>query len=294
MSLRRRRVGTTRALAAAALLASPGALLSAQVRSPSALQRSSVQAAAVSRSVSDQPASWWAPLASLALPGAGQSVLKQPRSVAYVAAEVFLVLQYVAANRDGNRDREAYRQLAADVARTPFGGPRPLGSWDYYELMERYLESGVYNRTPGAALSPETDPATYNGARWLLARQNFWANPEVAPPTSSPEYQRAIAFYQASAVTDAFRWSWRDFQLEQDLYRQTIRSANRSYQRATNLLGVVAANHLASLIDAYVTVRIRRYGGVHVAGRSLDGVTTGYAPNPLTGNPEFTLGLRAR
>jgi hypothetical protein len=31
-------------------------------------------------------------------------------------------------------------------------------------------------------------------------------------------------------------------------------------------------NHLASLIDAYVTTRIRRFGGVRAAGLSLDGI----------------------
>jgi hypothetical protein len=242
----------------------------------------------------DRPAPWWAPLASLAVPGTGQTVLQQPRSVAYVAAEVFLVVQYLAADRDGDRDREAYRQLAADVARRAFGGERPRGSWDYYESMEKYLESGRYNRTPGAALTPETDVATYNGARWLLARQNFWANPNVAPAASSAEYQRALAFYQASAVEDAYRWSWRDSQLQQDLYRQTIRSANRSYQKATNLLGAVAANHLTSLIDAYVTVRIRRFGGVRMAGLTLEGITTSYEPNPPAGGNQLRVGVLAR
>ena len=50
------------------------------------------------------------------------------------------------------------------------------------------------------------------------------------------------------------RWSWRDQQLAQNVYIETIRSANRSYQRAVNMLGVVAVNHLVSLVDAYVNV----------------------------------------
>lgn len=241
------------------------------------------------------PASWWAPLASLAVPGAGQSLLKQPRSVAYVAAEAFLVIQYLAAERDGDRDRGAYRQLASDVARRPYGGSR-VGTWDYYESMEKYLESGKYSLVGGGTVEPETDVTTYNGARWLLARENFWANPGVTPAKSSAEYQRALAFYLASAVTDEYRWSWRDQQLQQDLYRQTIRKANRSYQRATNMLGAVAMNHLSSLIDAYISVRVRRYGGLR-EGRTgslrLDGVTTGYAATP-TGEPQLLFGLRAR
>ena len=222
-------------------------------------------------------APWWAPAASAVVPGAGQFALRQQRSVAYVVAEAFLLVQYLAAQRDGDRERSAYRDLALTVARKAFDG-RALGTWDYYERLEQYLESGAYDRIPGGPVDPETDPSTYNGARWRLARETYWRDPNVAPATSSAEYQRALAFYQHSAVTDAFRWSWRDAQLQQDVYIQTIRSANRSYQRAVNVLGLVAVNHLASLVDAYVSVRIRRYGGVRMGRYSLDGVHVGYAP----------------
>ncbi len=225
-------------------------------------------------------APWWAPLASAALPGAGQFALKQQRSVAYAVAETFLVLQYLAARRDGNSERNAYRTLAADVARKPFGGARPVGTWDYYENLEKFLESGAYDRVPGGAVDPETDPSTYNGARWLLARETYWRDPGNQPATSSREYQLALAFYQRSAVTDEYRWSWFDATLEQDVYIQTIRSANRSYQRAVNMLGAVAVNHLASMIDAYVSVRIRRFGGAGVGGFALTNVETGYLPAP--------------
>ncbi len=233
------------------------------------------------------PAPWWAPVASLAVPGAGQFALKQQRSVAYVVAEGFYVLQYLNARRDGNRERDAYRALAAEVARRPFAGTRPVGNWDYYENLEKFLESGAFDRVPGGAVDPETDPSTFNGARWLLARETFWRDPEAPPPIASPEYQRALAFYQQSAVRDEFRWSWRDQQLAQNVYIETIRSANRSYQRAVNMLGIVAVNHLASMVEAYVTVRIRRFGGVGVGGLQVDRVDTGFLP---AGDPALGLG----
>ncbi len=243
-----------------------------------------------------QPASWWAPAASLVVPGAGQSMLKQPRSVAYLATEVFLIIQYLAAQRDGNRDRTEYRQLAADIARKKFGGTR-IGPWDYYESMEKYDASGAFDMIAGGDVDPETDPLTYNGARWLLARLNFWANPNVAPSKSSPEYQRALAFYVNSAAGEEYLWSWRDQQLQKDLYQQTIRNANRGYQRATSMVGILAANHLASLIDAYISVRLRRFGGATDGGRTsglrLDGISTGYSTTPL-GEGQLLLGLRAR
>ncbi|MBY0488955.1 MAG: hypothetical protein K2R93_03860 [Gemmatimonadaceae bacterium] len=293
--MRRERVPLV--LAGALLLGAAPSWLLAQPRETRAgLGRASPSTKpALTPAPSASPASWWAPLASLAVPGAGQSMLKQPRSVAYVAAEAFLVIQYLAAERDGNRDRGAYRQLASEVARKPYGGTR-IGTWDYYESMEKFLESGAYSKASSGAVEPETDPTTYNGARWLLARQNYWANPNVTPARNSPEYQRALAFYLASAVTDEYRWSWRDQQLQQDVYRQTIRSANRSYQRATTLLGVVAMNHLSSLIDAYISVRVRRFGTGkegRTSGLRLDGVTTDYAATP-TGQSQLLIGLRAR
>jgi len=280
------------ATSALAVAQAPVAL--ARIAPPTADPRPAEQLTALSMAPAAAPSPWWAPVASAVVPGSGQFALRQQRSVAYVVAEAFLLVQYLAAQRDGNRERAAYRDLALNVARKAFAG-KALGTWDYYERLEQYLESGAYDRIPGGAVDPETDATTYNGARWQLARETYWRDPNSAPPTSSAEYQRALAFYERSAVTDAFRWSWRDAQLQQDVYIQTIRSANRSYQRAVNMLGVVAVNHLASLIDAYVSVRIRRYGGVRVGSYSLDGVHVGYvppAPGLLQNNTGWQTGLR--
>lgn len=237
-------------------------------------------------------APWWSPVASAVIPGSGQFALGQQRSVGYAIAEVYFVMQAIAARRDGNRDRDEYRALASDVARRPFSASRPIGGWDYYESMEKFLASGVYDRVPGGEVNPETDESTFNGVRWRLARENFFPHPDSVPATTSAAYQRAIAFYTERAVPDAYRWSWRDAQLQQDVYRQTIESSNRSYQRAVTLFGVVGANHLASLIDAYITVRIRRYGGVRVAGMRFDGVET--TVEPVAGTPQMAAQLRTQ
>ncbi len=237
---------------------------------------------------------WWAPAASAVVPGAGQVLLRQQRSVAYAVAEGYLIVQALSAQRDGNRERRRYRDLAAEVARKPFSMARPTGNWDYYETLEKFTESGVYDRISGGAVDPETDPSTYNGRRWLLARETFWRDPDVAPPTGSVEYTRALNFYLQSAVKDEFRWSWRDAQLQQNVYVQTIASANRSYQRANNLVGLIGANHLASLVDAYISVRIRRFGGAGVGALRVDGVSTKVLPigDPADGRRMVRMQLR--
>ncbi len=216
---------------------------------------------------------WFAPLLSVVVPGAGQAWLRQQRAVAYVAAEGYLILQAVRSSRDASRERDAYREIARSVARAGVTGERPVGPWSYYERMQTVLESGAYNRTPQNGFSPETDPATFNGFIWQLARETYWRDPDNAPAVSSPEYQRALAFYKSRAAGDAFLWSWRDAQLEQDLYRQTIARSNDASRRTSQFIGLLLANHALSLVDAYVSVRLRVYGGQGVAGEQRVGIS---------------------
>ncbi|HEY0932056.1 MAG TPA: hypothetical protein VGE27_19220 [Gemmatimonas sp.] len=265
------------------------------VRHEQAMLSSAERALAVSAlQPPPRTAPWWAPVASVALPGAGQFVLRQQRSAAYAVAEGYLILQYLAARRDGNRERETYRQIAVDVARRQFGGDFPVGAWEYYERMEKFQESGAYNRNPGGPLTPETDETTFNGNRWKFARETYWRDPNVEPSRNSSEYQNAIAFYERTAVRDDFRWSWRDARLEQDQYKETINGANRSYQRAVNYAGVLLVNHLTALIDAYVSVRLRRYGSAGSGGLQVQKVEARYEPigDPLLGQGQWRASLQ--
>jgi hypothetical protein len=206
-----------------------------------------------------RPAPWYAPVLSAALPGAGQGLLRQQRGIVYAAAEIYFAIRAIEASRDARAERDAYRDLARSVARAPFGGERPVADWAYYERLQHFLESGAFNRTPGGGFTPESDQTTYNGAIWRLARETFWRDPDVAPEPTSAEFQRAVAFYESRAATDDFRWSWRDAQLQQDVYRQTIDRANDASRRARQMVGLILANHALSLVDAYVNVRLRVY-----------------------------------
>lgn len=200
---------------------------------------------------------WWIPFASMAVPGAGQALLSQDRFVAYAALEGFAWLRYAADVREGRRQRTAYRALAVRVARRYYPDPRPTGDFEYYEQMEHYIESGVFDLFPGGPLEPETDTLTFNGAMWLLARRTYWEDPAAPPAPDSPAYASAIEFYERRAVAPEFRWSWRNAQLEQDLFRRTIARSNDAFRRSIQDLGLVIANHALSTVDAYITLRLR-------------------------------------
>jgi len=228
---------------------------------------------------SDGLSPWYAPLLSAVIPGAGQGLLRQQRGVAYLAAESYLILQALSSQRDASREKREYREIARTVARAGVAGERPDGSWAYYERMQKVLESGAFNQTPGAGFTPESNPETFNGSIWLLARETYWRDPQTAPDASSPEYQRAIAFYRSRAATNEFLWSWRDAQLQQDLFRQTIARSNESARRTRQMVGLLLANHALSLVDAYVSVRLRVFGTDPASGEQRLGVS-GTIPLP--------------
>jgi hypothetical protein len=216
----------------------------------------------------------WAILASAIVPGAGQALLSQDRVVAYLAIEAYAWARYAADAREGRDARAMYRNLASEVARRPFSATRPVGDFDYYERMEKFVESGAFDAIPGGDLDPEADTTTANGAVWLLARQTYWSNPFEPPPRTSPEYTSAEAFYRERAVTPDYRWSWSNARLEYAEFRRTIRRSNNAYRNSLEDLGLVIANHALSMVDAFITVRLRR----HIEGGAQRFQLTGSLP----------------
>lgn len=206
----------------------------------------------------DRP--WLGPVASLVMPGTGQLLAGQPRGVLYLAAEVWLVARAVALRRDSRSERRFFTDLAYAVARRRFGGAPVDGPWAYYEEMGKYVESGDYDGNPTGEFQPEADTATFNGHIWRLAREIYLPDPDVTPQPGDPAYRAALTFYQGRAVSDAYRWSWRDARLEQDVYRASIRASDEAYRASTNVLGAVLLNHLVSAVDAFVAMRLGRSG----------------------------------
>jgi hypothetical protein len=196
-----------------------------------------------------------APVASLLVPGLGQARLHQGRAIAYLAVEGFLLLRYTKDLSEAHRNESEYRDIARTIARRGFVASPPDTVWQYYEKLSKYIESGAYSLTSFGRVVPETDTATYNGAQWDLARRQFGVSTDPGE-VGSLAYNRALAVYEQHAVRQPYRWSWRNAQLEKDIYARTIARANDAYRRATLEISAVIANHLLSAIDAFAVVRL--------------------------------------
>lgn len=201
---------------------------------------------------------WIEPLASAAVPGAGQFLRGNDRAALYLVAEAFLAAGFVGAWNEGRREATRFRDLAFSVARGLYAPSQRDTVFEYYEQMGRFVESGPFDTDPGPALVPPVEDITYNGSIWALARRTYFPNPDSIPDPDSPEYQRALEFYGRRAIGPNFRWSWRNAGLEQDLFRQTIQQSDDSFRRAQRQIGLLLANHLISAVDVYVSQRLAR------------------------------------
>lgn len=204
---------------------------------------------------------WSAPLASALLPGLGQYRLGRDRFIAFAAVETFLLVQFAKNSGEGASSARNFRALARDVSRRTFPGTHPDTIFEYYEAMAKHLESGSFSRSLTGPVLPETDPATFNGKQWILAREQFGVPLDDATAPSSPRYADALAYYVSRAIPQAYGWTWRNAQLEQDLFRREIAASNDAYVRARRNLSALIANHLLSAIDAFATVRLIQAAG---------------------------------
>ncbi len=201
---------------------------------------------------------WMIPVSSALIPGTGQLLTGSDRGILYLAAEVFLVLRLWSLERERRRERDAFQELAFSVARAQFRPSRRDTVFEYYEVMQSYIESGPFSTSSGLEISPPGDEATYNGHLWQLAKETFIPDQEMPPDPNSDEYRRALDFYTSRAIGANFQWSWRDAGLERDLFTQSIGRSDDAFRMATQYLGLVLVNHLVSTIDAFVTQRLGR------------------------------------
>ena len=190
---------------------------------------------------------------------------RQSRGALYLVAEAFLLTRFIALNREGRRERDRFLELAFVVARGGFSPSARDTSFEYFEQMGRFVESGPFDVDPDARLRPPDDKRTFNGTIWALAQETFFTDPDNPPPADSPEFQRALDFYRRRAIGPNFQWSWRNAGLEQDLFRQTIDQSDEAFRAATQQLGLLLANHVLSVVDAFVSHRLSPNRGVSMS-----------------------------
>ena len=195
-------------------------------------------------------------LYSAIVPGLGQQRLGKKRWLAYVAVEAASWIAFWHARGSAGDRRVEYRDLAWDVGRS-FTGSRVDGDFPYYEAMEKFELSGAFDTDAAApGVQPQMDPSTFNGRAWSLATEIHFP-PGANPLPGDPEYAAALADYQGRAYDQQFEWSWAGQSAAWAEYQDLIDSSDRQFRRASQLLGVVIANHLLSGIDAFVTARIQ-------------------------------------
>ena len=191
---------------------------------------------------------------SAVLPGAGQHVLGQRRTWAYLAIEAVGWVAYADRRGAGHDLRRAYQDFAWQQARIQ-SDPRVDGDWEYYETLTQWERSGFYDADPAATgVQPESDPATYNGSIWELATKLFLPGGPGTPP-QDPSYQRALAYYAERGYATEFLWDWTGSGGAQAEYIDLISASDRRYRQATNVLGAIIANHAVSAADAFLSAR---------------------------------------
>ena len=198
-------------------------------------------------------------LYSALVPGLGQRKLGKGRWVAYLAVEGATWIAFGHARWSATDRRGQYQDLAWNVGRQ-FNGSRVDGDFRYYEAMEKFEASGAFDTDPAAAgVQPQMDPSTFNGRAWSLATEIHFPT-GANPLPGDPEYEAALADYQARAYDERFEWSWTGQSPAWTDYMDLIESSDGYFRRASQFLGVVIANHVLSGVDAFVTARIQASG----------------------------------
>jgi hypothetical protein len=199
-----------------------------------------------------------APVLSVILPGAGQFTQKKQRFLVYASVEALYWWRYSKDVSERRRSEADFKDLARRVARAHFRPNTGDGDWTYYETMRDYLESGNFSTVESGIISPETDSLTYNGHLWQLIRR---LTPGCTDAVNT--CAQALPEYERRAISADRQWSWRNSQLQFDLFRRTTELRNDADHAMKQDLAVVALNHLLSMVDAFAVFRLESHMDSH-------------------------------
>jgi len=190
---------------------------------------------------------------SLLVPGLGQRALGQWRGWVYLSVELVGWALYVDRRRAAADYRDGYRDFAWANARLQTD-PRRDPAFPYYETLSHWQRSGAFDTDLATeGIQPEGDATTYNGAIWARAVGLFLGG-GVGEPTD-PGYETALGYYRDRAWGPEYLWDWSGTGDAMGEFAGLIESSDDRARQATNVLGVVIANHLVAAVDAYLSAR---------------------------------------
>ncbi len=214
-------------------------------------------------------------LFSALLPGSGQLYQGQNRGYLYIATEVASIAGWVVFRNRGRDGKEEYIEFAWINSRENVSSRNIRGDDDYYEHIARYVMSGEfdtdrnYDLSDPFSIDPWTEDGTWNGEQWRIATINHFEPDSTGAYTigTRADSLAALQFYAGKAVQEDFYWDWTkdntvpNFRALQNQYLDLRDESNQAFQNATLSLVVLMANHVASVVDAFISARIELPGG---------------------------------
>ncbi len=237
-------------------------------------QKSISTAEAYAQGESDQKGGKLSPgvrlLLGVLVPGLPQFLDGRPRAWAYFAAEGAAIGGLVLLNSRGNSYENRYVNLTR-TARGNFVYPGmrnnpteevdllAAGYGEYYEDLLKWPSSGDYDNDPNqAGVQPETDPRTYNGHQWEIAKINNFTGSNGGLPVAlnASEQQAALDAYLAKVYLRELNWDWTGLEAENEEYYRLFDRSESSYRNRNKFTGLLVANHIISVLDVLITQRL--------------------------------------
>lgn len=250
------------------------------------------------------------PLLEVALgfvvPGLPQLLRNQWRSYGYFAVEATGIGTLIALESQGDERRDRFKVLA-QVPRSNYtypgyrnnteeiADPLPIGFGEYYEDMIKWQSSGDYDNDPSLpGVQPETDPRTYNGHQWEIAKINNYSGTFGGLPVPANETEEAAAVqdYLERVYPMKFNWDWTGLDAEYDEYHHWFYRSEDAYRLRSKFQTLLVANHLVSGIDMLIQWRINSSKAMqsHNLEFKLEGSQVVNSSGEISPRQNFSLG----
>ncbi|HUU28388.1 MAG TPA: hypothetical protein VM123_11295 [archaeon] len=204
------------------------------------------------------------------VPGLPQYLDGQWRSYGFFALEGASAAGLVFLDSRGKSRKEQYINLTI-MARKNFAYPglrnnqdeltEPMlrGYGEYYENLLKWPSSGDYDNDPSLeGVQPETDPRTYNGHQWEIAKINNYSltSGGLPVPRGPGEEARALEAYKRFVYPSEYNWDWSGLERENERYHDLFDKSESAFRKRSTFITILLANHLLSGLDVLIAEKI--------------------------------------